>query len=346
MKSYNKRYNYKKWHDKRCQKLEKNKRKNKKYDPYKTPIYLRNSDEYIEAEPISAPKSLCLLENTEECLYFFKNMRKDKNISKFKRVCFIQIDLTDLTTFDYSSICILISIIRDLETKNILIRGNFPKDDTCKNKIKESGLLNFMRDNQGNPFKKSSKSDLLFLEKGSKSLSKKDNIRISENIRNAVEHLTGEKRHLQRLRKIILEICGNSIEWSGTKKRQWLLGVMYDEKKVIFTITDVGKGILKTLNLKLKYKLNNLPDYSNEEILKNAFEKKYESSSREINRNKGLPSVKKAYDDNLIENLKVVTNDVMLDYGNLMKSYNFKSYKFDGTFYRWTITRDTVHKNL
>lgn len=60
------------------------------------------------------------------------------------------------------------------------------------------------------------------------------------------------------VKTIILEICGNSIEWSGTDNKQWLLGVKYESDRVIFTVTDVGKGILETLYRKFGKKFTML----------------------------------------------------------------------------------------
>lgn len=345
MKKYVKKYRYKIWHDKRAKKLGLKSKIRKKYNPNATPINKRDAIEYVKANPVVAPENICLLSKTNDCLHFFKTLRQGKSISKNGRSCFVQMDLSKVKKFDYSSICVLIAIIRDLKTKQVFLRGNYPEDRTCKKQIIESGLLTFMYDDQGKAFKKSEKSDLLFVEKGGKKLRKSENIKISKTIKNAVFRLTGEDKHLPKLRTILLEICGNSLEWSGTRNRQWLFGVKYEDEKVIFTVTDVGKGILKTLNIKLKHKLKEVFNFnSDDQILRGAFEKKYDSSSHKVNRNKGLPSIKNGFDNGTMHNLSVLTNGVILHFNRDKDSEVFNKNKFDGTLYRWEITKETIKK--
>lgn len=345
MKKYGKKNRYKIWHDKKAKKLALKSKIRKKYNPNTTPINKRDAIEYIKADPVVAPENICLLSKTNDCLHFFKKLRQEKSISKNGRSCFVQMDLSKVRKVDYSSICVLIAIIRDLKTKQIFLRGNFPENNYCKQQIIESGLLTFMYDDKGKAFERSEKSDLLFVEKGGKILRKSENIKISKTIKNTVFHLTGEDKHLPKLRTILLEICGNSLEWSGTRNRQWLFGVKYEDKKAIFTITDVGKGILKTLNIKLRHKLKDVFTFnSDDQILLGAFEKKYDSSSHKVNRNKGLPSIKNGFENGIICNLSVLTNGVILHFNRDKDSKVFNKNKFDGTLYRWEITKKTIKK--
>lgn len=332
--------------------IRKQKRLNKNRKPFdlnrrpRTTIYNNNVIEYINRPPINAPSNLCLMKKTEDCIDFFKKLRKENNISKEGKRCFVGISLSDVTEIDYSTTCVLLAIIGDLKSKGIHIRGNFPKDEKCKKDIIDSGLLNSMYDSSGNPYEKSIRSELLFIEKGTKKLTKQDNIRISNTVSKVNEHLTGQRKHCKKLRTILLEICGNSIEWGGTKNRQWLLGIKYEDDRVIFTITDVGKGIIKSLNRKFKAKFNDFfQGKSDDEILKGAFIKKYGSSSQKENRNKGLPAIKNGFDIGLLKNLKVLTNQVILHYDddNLSKVMN-RGKEFQGTLYRWVVTAESLNK--
>ena len=115
---------------------------------------------------------------------------------------------------------------------------------------------------------------------------------------------------------------------------------------VIFTITDVGKGILKTLNRKFKQKITDFITKESDDILKGAFIKKYGSKSKQVNRNKGLPAIKGGFDDGVLKDLKVLTNDVILHYDNDSKSGVINGTSFDGTLYRWTVTKDSLKKAI
>lgn len=347
MKNYSIKPKYKKWHDNRSQKIGGKPKRNNKYNPNKDPIYRNYTVEYIQADPVVAPPDICLFSETDASLNFFSELRKERNISKMGRSCFVQMDISQVIKFDYSSICVLIAIIRDLKSKQIYFRGNYPINENCKKLIIESGLLTFMFDNNGKPFNKSEKSDLLFIEKGSKILKREDNKAISDTIKNVVKHLTTEVMHLPKLRTILLEICGNSIEWGGTLNKQWLFGVKYEDSKAIFTITDVGKGILKTLNKKWNNKIHDFfTSKSNDEILLGAFEKKYGSNTQEVNRNKGLPSIKNGYEKGIIVNLKVLTNNVVLHYGSSINSQVLTNSYFNGTLYQWELTKESILKIL
>ena len=344
---------YRKWHQNSSKKKSKKniKRKGKLYDPFKNPFYLKdvtkNQKEKFKS-PICAPEVLSLLENTEKTLCFFVKLRNNRHISVKSRNKFIQIDLRDVIKVDFSSLCVLNAIIEDLMGKDIFTRGNFPIDSKIRKKIEESGLLNNMSDNLGNKFQTSNKSELLFIQSGSKKLTRDENKKISKLINNAVNHLTGKANHCTQLRTILLEICGNSIEWGGTLNRRWLLGVKYEDNEVIFTITDVGKGILNTIQRKFKNIISDMASNSNDlDILRNAFIKKYGSSSQEINRNKGLPAIKKGYDDGLILNLKVVTNNVILHFDRESDSKILnKHWAFEGTLYRWVLTKESLENRL
>lgn len=297
--------------------------------------------------PIDAPSDMRLLENTVKCLDVFRELRSDAALSKNGGTKFVVLNLRHVTQIDYGSISVLTAISDDLKYKGVIVRTFFPDDMECRKVLYESGYYNHLYDENGRQFKKAPKSDLLFFEKGSGVLSESDNVRISNMIKAVVNHLTGESKHCLAVRTIILEICGNSIEWSGTDSRQWLLGVKYEEQKVVFTVTDVGKGILDTLNKRFSLILQDIFTLkSPHDILKGAFDRKYGSTTQEVNRNKGLPAVKTHWEQGTINHLKVLTNNVILHFDNdkLSKTFSLGTPRFRGTFYQWEMTKDCVNK--
>jgi hypothetical protein len=241
--------------------------------------------------PVEAPKDLRLLENTNACLSFFRDLRSEDHRSQIGRLRFVIMSLKDVEEIDYGTISILTALNDELGFKRILLKTILPDREECKQFMIDSGYLNNLVDDEGRPFPKVEQSDFIFFEKGQGTLSDADNRKISQLVRNVVNHLTGVAKHCLPVKTIILEICGNSIEWSGTDSQQWLLGVRYDGDKVTFTVTDVGRGILETLYRRFTRNFFD-PFRSNDAILKRAFDKKYDSSSQEVNRNKGLPAVK------------------------------------------------------
>jgi hypothetical protein len=338
---------YKRINTVRSKRVERNSRKRNKYNPNRkrAAVYSNGKTEYIQKSPIEAPAKLELLNQTEGCLEFFKKIRSEKAINKSGRFCFVKMDLTNVVDIDYSTVCVLLAILGDMKAKGVYVYCTYPKDKKCKQQIIDAGLLEVMYDKQGDKFQKVATSDLLFIEKGQKKLTKEDNKRISETVKNVVEHLTAERIHCRQLRRVLLEICGNSIEWAGTQKRQWLFGVKYEKDQAIFTITDVGKGILNSLHKKFGQTISDFLFNSDVEVLKGAFQKKYGSSSKKANRNKGLPSIKEAYDDGVIKNLKVLTNNVIMHFDDDKKSAQFPNkLGFNGTLYRWTVNKQCLEK--
>lgn len=295
---------------------------------------------------VDAPEDFRLVENLEQTLDFFRDIRSKDFISNIKGNKFVRMSLFNVTSVDFGAMNFLTAISDDLHYKGILFQGNLPNDKNCQEYLAESGFLNHMYDTHGNKIKVKSNSDMIFFEKGNGILLEKDNRRIGEMVKNAIFHLTRERKHCLPIKTLILEICGNSIEWGKTSKRQWLFGLKYENSKVIFTVTDVGLGILKTLHRKFGEQMEDIfRNKSSLEILKGAFEKKYNSSSLEINRNKGLPSIRVNYEEGNIKNLIIVTNDVILHYDQPEKSRTLTNKKrLKGTFYQWEMDIETMKK--
>jgi len=342
---------YKRWH-KRRQHLDRNPPKKKKTitKVNRTIRGYGNSKRRLRKNntaPILAPNDFRVIENTEKCLLFFRQLRSEDYITHAKNAKFIIISLRYVEYIDYGTISILTAISDDLKYKGITLKGDFPDNPECKKIIIDSGFLNHMYDDKtGKAFPKAEKSDLIFFEKGCGVLSDTDNRKISLMVKNVVNHLTGESKYCLPVKTIILEICGNSIEWGGTDNKQWLLGVKYEEGGVIFTVSDVGKGILDTLHKKYRQKLKDIFTLkSNDEILKGAFNQKYGSSTQEVNRNKGLPSVRVNFEQGTIKELKVLTNNVILHFDNdtLSRAFEIGSPRFKGTFYQWVITEECIN---
>jgi hypothetical protein len=334
---------YKGWQKKKQKKEVRRKRKRNRYDPNRHP-YANKVRYLVEIkDAIQVPNDFRMIENTEECLDFFMKLRDPMNLSKVRNKKFVELAFQDVSQIDYSSISILTAIIDDFDYKDIVLRTNFPKNDSVRQYIVESGFLDNMYDSKGKPFPKSDVSDTLLFEKGTNKLHRRENIGVTQSLKKIKKHLTGDDAHCPSIRTILLEICGNSIEWANTDNKQWLFGVKYEEDRVVVTFTDVGKGILATLYKKMEQKIIDTVSFKSDvKVLEHAFQKKYSSKSRKLNRNKGLPEIRKRFEEGKIQELKVITNNVILHFDNTGKSKQFNNTSFDGTFYRWVVTKDCL----
>lgn len=350
MKKYYTTTEYKIWHTSRNRKIQEKKRTRPgKLQRKASNVYYKSYPGLEGLRPtVYAPSDFRLTENPEECIEFFRDLRSDTYLGNVKNRRVVMMSFKFINQIDYGTISILTAINDDFRTKGITLWSDFPENEDCKKYIEESGYLDRLFNSRGQRFPSTEKSDFIFFEKGSGVLSYEDNVKLSVAVKNVVKHLTGEEKYCLPLRTIILEVCGNSIEWSGTDSQQWLLGIKYYEDKVTFTVTDVGKGILETLHRKFRTVLVETFSKTADEILLGAFDKKYGSSSQEVNRNKGLPSIKVNFEQGIINALKVITNNVILDFQNGSRSKTFpkKAARFKGTFYQWEMTSECINKLL
>ncbi len=303
--------------------------------------------DYLNIDPpvLKAPENFQLLQNTSAVLEFVNLIRQKKSVGKIKGNKSVKISLKHVIEIDFAALNIIKFIGEDLRLKRIFMSVELPDKDTCKKYLIESGFLDYMFDENGVKFPKTHSSDEIIFEKGFGKLTTAQNRKITEIIKNMMFHLTGKYQHFSPLKKTILEICGNSIEHAYSIKGQWALTVKYENHYVLFTVIDLGRGILDTLYRKYSTEIKEIFK-SRDQILLNAFIKKYGSSTKETNRNKGLPMIKTISDKGLIEDLLVVTNDVFLPLNSKRKPklFNQNSIKFNGTFYEWKVTKQTLIK--
>lgn len=301
-------------------------------------------DRYLSSnKPIEVPEDFRLLGNTQQCLKFFKKLRSRGSIKHSSNQKWVAITLSKVEKIDYAAISVFRSIVEDMHKRHIGVKGDFPKNQECKKMILRSGFLHNMYDKFHRPFPVQSKSNIHFFEKGSGKMTIADGKVLSRTMNDIATELMGKPTKCSMLKSLLMEICGNTIEWSEATDKQWMLGVIYNEDKVTVTVADVGKGILQTLFGKFRLLFESLGK-TDIDILYGAFEQKYGSKSKDVNRNQGLRLVKWFNDDNCIKGLKVLTNHILLDFANPSKSIDLSSLgvDFDGTFYQWELDKECI----
>lgn len=288
-----------------------------------------------------ADEDFKLLVNTQEVVDYISVLKSYRKVNQLVKTVFI--DLSKVINIDIGSISLLLSSIKELNIYGIHIKGNLPIDEKAKQFIIKSGYLEHMS-NLSKKLRKDIRtftSDNLILMSGA---SKSESRKIGECIKKAIEILTGNSHHYPPVYGMIQEMNGNSVEHAYRKKKHWLLGVNIDSvnKKIIFTYTDNGFGILNTMKRKFSAIINDVFNLKNDIVILNGlFDREYNSRFKEqYNRNKGLPVIKKAYVNGKVKNLLVITNNVYLHFGN-NSSLNLKS-TFKGAFYYWELDIETI----
>lgn len=298
---------------------------------------------------IEAPTDFRLLKNTQECVRFFRLLKSQKKAVQIQdNKKFQRIDLKKVKHIDFSSTMVLGAIIDEMRDNNPICycSGRLPEKRKCSNYIRQSGFLDTRYNGFGIPYGLSNGSERLLIERGQTKLDAQkvtNLVSIVKHTRNHLKVLDMAKHYRQM--DVIKEICGNAFGWSHAINSQWTLGAKYEKDKVLFVVLDLGIGILDSLARNYFDKIKDLlQSHSDKEILIGAFFRKYKSASEETNRNRGLPSIRKAFNDGCIEQLNVLTNNVCLDFADPQKSKKFTSDKnkaFDGTLYSWVLTTNS-----
>lgn len=303
------------------------------------PVILPTQEEVPSLGVVNAPTYLSILKEVEGCVRLFANIRLQvvAVIREGRRK--VTLNIANIQAIDLPTTMVLNALGREMGARGVSISGNFPSNKDCYDFFVKTGFLNDKVDSKGMKFNKSGKTDYFTLNKGQGKLSINDTMQICQIVKHACNHLHNESFYDDVI-SIIKEIAGNSIEWSQSFRDQWTLGVMFDDDRVTFSILDLGRGILDTIYRKFIRRLKGL--FSTDiEFLSDVFDKQYSSSSRESNRYKGLPSIKKAYLEGKIQNLCVMTNNVLMSFDDSSKSVQYSKSRnaFNGTLYYWEIKK-------
>ncbi|SIT20955.1 STAS domain-containing protein [Chryseobacterium ureilyticum] len=276
-----------------------------------------------------------------------KTIAELKSLAKREKIHRVIIDLTNLTHIDIGAISLMLSSVKELRNHKVRISGTQPLDEDVLDFIIKSGFFGNMSNvspdisNTLQSHKKNNKNTLIIADCNMKGRGQL----IGTNIKQIRKLLLGEENHYQPLYTILMEMNANAFEHAyNDDKKHWVLGINFDEKskKVFVTFTDNGLGIIQQLNLKRStrvkefisdFALLKTPDvFNNGILLQKVFDKVYNSRFKsQINRNRGLPTIKDKNIKNQIKNLICITNNVYLDLTT--DKYIILDDDFTGTFY-------------
>ncbi len=258
----------------------------------------------------------------------------------------ISIGIRQVAQIDFASTMLLNAIEEELAVLRCNVSSKLPKEEKSRKYLIESGYLNKkyvngrMIINPGNTL-------VMDVQRGEDRI-KVDNIRAFIAMMEKVyQHLHSSKSiHHESYVSILKEICSNSAEWGNIVRRNWTIGVKFEEGKAIFVALDLGQGILKSLYRNFYDIIADMrkPDW---QILEGAFNEHYGSKSKEDNRNQGLPFIKQCSVRGIIKELCVISNNVMLDFTNSNNNCVFSSSQnvFPGTLYSWVIDASCLTVN-
>lgn len=340
-----KRKNYLKIHSLKC--LRQKRKRNRQFRREKVRSLIGSAIRKFDSKPkpkkwefdrskpqekvFKAPQNFSLINNTETVLKFISDFKNVKNIAK--NVGTVILDMSNIMSTDIGALNMLLSAQYDVSFSGVSFFAKLPVDGNAKELFINSGYLAHMKKIGGGFFAREAKRDLIL--KLGKEHTKNESI--GKAINEAILFLTGSSAHYTPVYSALMEMAPNSIEHAYEENKHWILGMHCDEetKKVSFTFTDNGLGIIKTLNRKYSEEFRDRLMGKNVQVIREAFDKRFGSRTEEINRNKGLPMIKKIFNKGKINNLILITDNVFFDFktndGVLLST------KFAGTFYSWEI---------
>ena len=297
-------------------------------------------DETVKnAHLLHAPEEFSINRHPDDVFKFIEELKKVKTKTSIKNV---HISLKNCKYISNGSIALMISAIEELKESGIKVSGNYPENADAKRTLEKSGFFNYVIGNV------SDENKLTINTIVHQGLNIVDPEVVAPLVTQAMKTVWGARFRNQRVQSLLIELMANTVNHAflSHKNRRWYLSISHDEVKRVasFTFIDNGMGINKTLSIKFIDKIKTLFLSSNIEIIKAAFDGKFGSRTKERKRGRGLPSIKKSFEENYISRLTVVTNDVYLDF-QTEKGQKLK-YEFEGTCYHWELNLNCIKWDL
>lgn len=288
-----------------------------------------------EATRLIAPRIFSLMQNPEDSLEFFDN---------FERACRdsprIIIDTSRVEIVTVEALLLLLANIKRSSQRCGRIGGNEPTNAKVRKIFAQSGFYDFFA-KQPRAYQKQHNTGLLKRREGK---------RVRESVCAELVHYTsiqlfGTKRKNGGLYRALIECMANTRDHAKigvSDPEAWWVTVFYDDETHIahFAFLDTGVGIFKSARLQgfLKQLGRFFNVVTRPDVLVDILDANLGSRTNLPYRGKGLPSIRRALDRKQIRNLKILTNDALLD-ATSRKGITL-DHSFRGTCLTWEIHRD------
>lgn len=286
-------------------------------------------------ESVVAPPTFNLKhENVESAISYIEEVKK---LGREKKdVNFLLENVKDIGV---GAISMLISVMQELENKNIYFKGKLPVDEKARSTIEQSGFLDYVRVEN---LPKTKNAENIIFTTGKSYTHQHVLVNVIRRTNNAVWRENGRSPLLYGA---MLEMIKNSCKHAflSDENVRWHIALNHEaeEKIVRFSFVDNGIGIIKSfekdsLSRKARGLIRN-----NSEMIKLAFENGIESKTGLPWRGTGLPTIHETFAvDGIVKQLVVITNDVYCDFGQGI--YENLSESYSGTYYYWEIDSSCV----
>lgn len=296
--------------------------------------------QFASYKHITAPICFSMVENTEETLAFINQL---ETCLKKKEKVFVV--LRHIEKIASGAIIVLLSIMIKFRNQKVGFNGDYPKNSNVRTALLNSGFFEFLYEKQGDHI----------TVRGHKGIfthaNKTVDSELSDSLISIVSKMIwGETKRCPGVQRTYLELMQNTnnhASLNGPNEHHWYTTVTFnkDKNKAYFSFIDYGVGIIENINKNEKGKFWNslskifsiLKPQNNGDFLRLLLDGSiHKTATGQYYRGKGLPGIYKAFIDNKISNLVVITNNAMADcHKNVFKTLNNK---FIGTYIYWELS--------
>ncbi|MBP3245205.1 MAG: hypothetical protein J6M59_08910 [Bacteroidaceae bacterium] len=302
---------------------------------------IKRRNEQAKYKNIRAPKCLSMIENPEGTLEFIGKL--ERSLYKREKVFVV---LKHVDKIASGAIIVLLSIMIKFKKQKVDFNGDHPKNNNARQSLLDSGFFEHLYMQGDKITIRGHKGIFTHANKTVDSdLSDKIISKVSEMIWGEPKRCTG----VQRTYLELMQNTNNHASLNGPNEHHWYTTVSYnkEKKKACFSFIDYGVGIIESINRNEKGKFWNslskiislLKPRDNGDFLRMLLDGSiHKTATGNYYRGKGLPGVYKAFRDNKISNLVIITNDAMADcQKNVFRTL---TNKFVGTYIYWELNVD------
>lgn len=284
-----------------------------------------NNSHFIERK---APKIFNLKpEHAEDVIEYINTLKK---LGSTKKGLFL--NLSEVEEIGIGAISMLLSVMSELNDNGTVFRGLKPRHEESKDILERSGFMKFVNGS----VKVENKNTRNTIFTGNK---RTNHTEILDAIHSSMETVWGVSGRSPLLYGTIVEMIKNSCKHAFKSENNvwWHFAVSHDEDKKIvrFSFVDNGIGVVGSYKKGELFKQIVGLFKSNSEFIESAFTKGIESKTGLKWRGTGLPTIYESFEDNIIKNFVVITNDAYCNF-NTKRKTNLKN-EFNGTYYYWEI---------
>lgn len=302
---------------------------------------------YHNYKHIEAPQCLSMIENPEGTLEFISSL--ERSLQKREKVFVV---LKNVDKIASGAIIVLLSIMIKFKNQNVDFNGDHPKNNNARVALLNSGFFEHLYEKNGDGI----------TIRGQKGIfthaNKIVDSELSDSLITTVSKMIwGDSKRCPGVQTTYIELMQNTnnhASLNGPNEHHWYTTVTYnkDKNKANFSFIDYGVGIIDSINKNEKGKFWNslskifrvLKPKNDGDFLRLLLDGSiHKTATGHYYRGKGLPGIYKAFQDNKISNLVIITNNAMADcQRNEFKTLNNK---FVGTYIYWELNENNKYLN-